>query len=82
MQQVKCWGLNNYGQLGGHSDTQNNVGDSAGEMGDYLPYGMGRQPGRSRAADTTHVPCLGTGLESAGATMCLDSWAWGAHSLP
>ncbi|MCC7440257.1 MAG: hypothetical protein IT285_01405 [Bdellovibrionales bacterium] len=40
---VKCWGYNNYGQLG-LGDT-NNRGDNAGEMGDSLPYvdlGTGR----------------------------------------
>jgi alpha-tubulin suppressor-like RCC1 family protein len=41
--QVKCWGRNNLGQLGqGHTI---NLGDSAGEMGDNLPYvdlGTGR----------------------------------------
>ncbi len=31
---IKCWGLNNYGQLG-YGDT-NNRGDNAGEMGDNL----------------------------------------------
>jgi len=33
---LKCWGLNNFGQLG-LSDV-NSRGDSAGEMGDNLPY--------------------------------------------
>ena len=33
---AKCWGLNEYGQLG-LGDT-NDHGDSAGEMGDALPY--------------------------------------------
>ena len=32
---VKCWGYNNYGQLG-YGDT-NNKGDGSGEMGDNLP---------------------------------------------
>ncbi|RMD63071.1 hypothetical protein D6833_06050, partial [Candidatus Parcubacteria bacterium] len=33
---VKCWGRNNYGQLG-LGDT-NNRGDNTGEMGDFLPF--------------------------------------------
>jgi alpha-tubulin suppressor-like RCC1 family protein len=40
---VKCWGLNNYGQLG-LGDT-NNRGDTSNEMGDSLPFvdlGTGR----------------------------------------
>ncbi len=40
---LKCWGLNNYGQLG-YGDT-NNRGDQSGEMGDSLPavdLGTGR----------------------------------------
>lgn len=40
---VKCWGRNNYGQLG-LGDTQNR-GDQPGEMGDSLPFvdlGVGR----------------------------------------
>lgn len=41
--QVKCWGRNNYGQLG--LGDVNNRGDGAGEMGDNLPtvsLGSGR----------------------------------------
>jgi alpha-tubulin suppressor-like RCC1 family protein len=40
---VKCWGLNNYGQLG--IDNTTNMGDGSGEMGDNLPVvdlGSGR----------------------------------------
>ena len=33
---VKCWGHNNYGQLG-YEDTEDR-GDEPGEMGDNLPY--------------------------------------------
>ena len=41
---VKCWGGNDYGQLG-YGDTQNR-GDGAGEMGDNLPS-VDLGPGRS-----------------------------------
>jgi cysteine-rich repeat protein len=35
---IKCWGGNNYGQLGLGVASNASVGDAAGEMGDYLPY--------------------------------------------
>ena len=35
---VKCWGGNNYGQLGLGLGSSTNVGDGAAEMGDYLSY--------------------------------------------
>ncbi|MEK2646660.1 RCC1 domain-containing protein [Bdellovibrio sp. BCCA] len=50
---VKCWGYNNYGQLGqGHI---NNLGDGAGEMGDSLPtvsLGTGRTAVQISAGDS------------------------------
>jgi hypothetical protein len=36
LMQVKCWGLNNFGQLGlGH---RNDMGDALNETGEWLPY--------------------------------------------
>jgi alpha-tubulin suppressor-like RCC1 family protein len=43
--QVKCWGRNEFGQLGLANGNINDIGDDAGEMGDSLPYvnlGSGR----------------------------------------
>ncbi len=65
---AKCWGQNNYGQLG-QGDT-NNRGDAAGEMGDNLPaiaLGTGRSvtvtaPGNTHSCavlDDDTVKCWG-----------------------
>jgi hypothetical protein len=35
---IKCWGGNNYGQLGLGLSSSVSIGDGAGELGDYLPY--------------------------------------------
>jgi cysteine-rich repeat protein len=66
---VKCWGKNNYGQLG-QGDTQNR-GDQANEMGDALPaidLGTGRS-------------ALSIGAESVDVCAVLDDhtvkcWGW------
>ena len=56
---VKCWGLNNYGQLG-YGDTQQR-GDGANEMGASIPSRMIRiatcRGVRLELASTTKVVC-------------------------
>ena len=59
---VKCWGRNNYGQLG-YGDT-NNRGDDPGEMGDSLPaidLGTGRTAVQIAAGEYFTVALLDNG---------------------
>ena len=64
---VKCWGRNNYGQLGiGNTSTR---GDGANEMGDFLAavdLGTSRTATEIATASTTRAPCSTTGASSAG----------------
>jgi alpha-tubulin suppressor-like RCC1 family protein len=53
---VKCWGANNYGQLGvGSTDSK---GDQAGEMGDALIAVPLKRPALQVAAGTRHSCAL------------------------
>lgn len=59
---VKCWGMNDYGQLG-YGD-ENNRGDNPGEMGDNLPavdLGTGRTAVRIAAGSYHTVVLLDNG---------------------
>jgi alpha-tubulin suppressor-like RCC1 family protein len=68
---MKCWGRNNYGQLG--IGNMNTIGDGAGEMGDSLAY-VSLGPGRT-------VKKIGLGVYSTCAILDDDSLkCWGFNS--
>ncbi len=72
---VKCWGWNQYGQLGlGHID---NVGDGAGEMGDALPA---VDLGTGRTAVALSAGFVNTcALLDDGSVKC---WGFGGFAIP
>jgi len=70
--QIKCWGLNNYGQLG-YEDTVNR-GDGPNEMGDHLEV---VDLGTDFLCSTTALPSGGGGDHSVVVSDDLDVKAWG-----
>merc|ERR1719447_1459050 len=70
--QIKCWGLNDHGQLG-HEDTVNR-GDGPNEMGDNLEV---VDLGTDFLCSTTALPSGGGGDHSCLVSDDLDVKAWG-----
>ena len=57
--QYKCWGNNEYGQLGYGSNITTNIGTQAGQMGDALPFiDFGSNAVVSLALGTYHTVAL------------------------
>ena len=80
---VKCWGRNDYGQLG-YGDNQNR-GDGAGEMGDdltrRLTWGLVGRRSSSPPVATTRVRSWMMAALSAGAGMTMGSSASATPSI-